>query len=306
MRAAWTAWVSVGALALLSCGGRAIELQTQRDSQISGMGGGLSDPLDAGGTVTVTVAPEAAAPRLCRGIRDDAMLDFTKLGDWPQAPFEVVWYRLTKFLTGGSAPFAGRPPNEIDRATWLRTQAAGMLDQDWVGQVPVEGFVDFLSQWTRTPEVDGTLKSWALRMSMPGADLATLFTGETADPRRRGILTERQLLAARPGIVGRGVWMLGALFCSQAAPPPPFGHDSFALPEMTTRRRALESSTAQTLCIECHRYSDELGFSLEHFDESGTFRDTDNGQDVDSSGVVDLICAQQLSGCTGGEFQEHR
>ena len=73
MRAAWTAWVSVGALALLSCGGRAIELQTQRDAQISAMGGGLSDPLDAGGTVMM--APEAAAPRLCKGTRDGATLD---------------------------------------------------------------------------------------------------------------------------------------------------------------------------------------------------------------------------------------
>ena len=163
-----------------------------------------------------------------------------------------------------------------------------MLDQNRVGQVPVVGFVDFLSRWTQTPEFDGTLKSWALRMSMPGADLATLFTGETADPRRRGILTERQLLAARPSIVSRGVWMLGAVFCSQAAPPPPYGHDSFALPQTTTRRRALESATAQTLCINCHRYADELGFSLEHFDESGTFRDTDNGQDVDSSGSINL------------------
>ena len=286
MRAAWTAWVSIGALALLSCGGRAIELQTKPDAQIGGMGGGLSDSLDAGGTVMT--APEATAPRLCKRARDGAVLDFSKLGDWPEAPFEVVWYRLTKFLTGGNTPFAGRPPDGIDHATWLRTQAASMLDQNLAGHVPVAGFVDFLSEWTRTAELDGTLSGWAQRMSMPGADLATLLTGETADPRRRGILTERQLLAARPGIVGRGVWMMGALFCSQVAPPPPTDHDPFALPATTTRRRALESSETKMVCVACHHDADQLGFSLEHFDESGTFRDTDNGQDVDSSGSIDL------------------
>lgn len=51
-----------------------------------------------------------------------------------------------------------------------------------------------------------------------------------------------------------------------------------------TRRDQHEQFMTQPACAACHRLIDPLGYSLEHFDVAGDYRDLDNGIEVDASG----------------------
>jgi hypothetical protein len=53
-----------------------------------------------------------------------------------------------------------------------------------------------------------------------------------------------------------------------------------------TRREQLASAVTPPSCQACHLVFDPPGFSLEHFDEVGNYRDLDNGQPVDSAGTT--------------------
>ena len=39
-------------------------------------------------------------------------------------------------------------------------------------------------------------------------------------------------------------------------------------------------------CVQCHSLMDPIGFSFEHFDTTGRWRDSDAGKPVDASGMV--------------------
>jgi hypothetical protein len=89
-------------------------------------------------------------------------------------------------------------------------------------------------------------------------------------------------------------------------PPPeaftPLAEDLH--PKLTTRERVALQTKPQA-CASCHGMINPLGFTLEHFDAVGRYREKDNGQPIDASGVylttageaVKLDGARQL-----GEF----
>ena len=101
-----------------------------------------------------------------------------------------------------------------------------------------------------------------------------------ADSRRGGVLTHASVLtvtsngtATSP--VVRGVWVLENILGKQVNPPPddiePIEPD---VRGATTIRQQLAKHQAQATCAVCHRQIDPLGFSLEHFDPVGLFRET--------------------------------
>jgi hypothetical protein len=51
-------------------------------------------------------------------------------------------------------------------------------------------------------------------------------------------------------------------------------------------RKALEEHRANIACAACHSRLDPLGFALENFDAVGTYRKTEDGAEVDSSGAL--------------------
>jgi len=55
------------------------------------------------------------------------------------------------------------------------------------------------------------------------------------------------------------------------------------MPNMTSREEYL-ATLGDPACAGCHANIDPLGFSLEHFDAAGMYRDVDDGLPVDSSG----------------------
>jgi hypothetical protein len=56
-------------------------------------------------------------------------------------------------------------------------------------------------------------------------------------------------------------------------------------PTLTTRERFRAHSDDKN-CAVCHRLLDPIGFTFEHYDPIGRWRDTDNGRLVDTSGEI--------------------
>ena len=98
--------------------------------------------------------------------------------------------------------------------------------------------------------------------------------------------------------VVRGVWILRNLM-GEAPPPPPPGVAELE-PDTrgaTTVRQQLAKHRSNANCASCHQRIDPLGFSLEHFDPTGRWRQRyDRRRLIDTSGTLEN--GQQLNGST--------
>jgi hypothetical protein len=115
----------------------------------------------------------------------------------------------------------------------------------------------------------------------------------TLDPKQRaGLFTQLSFLTMHGDSEGsfptrRGAEILRRVFCQDIEIPvnivvpdvkPP-------APGVTTRQRFTEHS--QNPCATCHVLIDPIGFAFEAYDGIGRYRTTDNGQPVDSSGILE-------------------
>lgn len=138
-------------------------------------------------------------------------------------------------------------------------------------------------------------------MSFPGAlELGLLKDTESLTPdgdgmrldptKRAGLLTQPAFLVAhshsnQSSPVLRGRAIRERLFCQPLADPPP---DVVATaPELdtqlTTRERVALHKEVGSSCYGCHHLIDGPGFSLEHFDALGRYRELENGLPIDAS-----------------------
>ncbi len=85
--------------------------------------------------------------------------------------------------------------------------------------------------------------------------------------------------------------MLQSILCS---PPPPRPASVPAAPSPTdpsvqglTTRQRFQQHVSNSFCASCHDRIDGIGFGFEEFDAVGAHRDTENGQPVDTSGVIE-------------------
>jgi hypothetical protein len=152
-------------------------------------------------------------------------------------------------------------------------------------------------------EGDGTLASlFTSNKTQVNATLALVYgvaaptdgswKSVTLDPSQRaGILTLPAFLASHahvvePSPVLRGVFVLDRILCAPSPPPPP--GITTNLPANTTdihtNRDRNNAHVTNPACAGCHARIDGIGFSFESFDSLGTFRTTDNGYPVDSTG----------------------
>jgi hypothetical protein len=119
---------------------------------------------------------------------------------------------------------------------------------------------------------------------------------ELDSSRAAGIFTQPAFLGAtpqaRPSPVMRGLYVLRNLLCVE--PPSPGAFD-VVLPEPpagSTQRQQLEAITAPSPCFECHEVMNAVGFAFEHYDAVGRWRDEDNGEPIDASGVLTVTDAK--------------
>jgi Protein of unknown function (DUF1588)/Protein of unknown function (DUF1585)/Protein of unknown function (DUF1592) len=114
------------------------------------------------------------------------------------------------------------------------------------------------------------------------------------DRNRGGIVGMGSILTAtslpiRTSPVLRGKWLLEEML-GETIPPPPANAGDLPEPSkettsMTLRQR-FEMHRKSPQCASCHNRIDPLGYGLENFDAIGRWRDKDNGQPVDSAGVL--------------------
>ena len=108
--------------------------------------------------------------------------------------------------------------------------------------------------------------------------------------QRAGVLTHPYILSAfaytkESSPIHRGVFIARGVFGVVLRPPPqavaPVPAD--LQPALTTRER-VTLQTKPTNCMNCHGVINPVGFTLEHFDAVGRYREKENGKPIDSSG----------------------
>ncbi|MBK1833313.1 DUF1592 domain-containing protein [Roseibacillus ishigakijimensis] len=105
---------------------------------------------------------------------------------------------------------------------------------------------------------------------------------------RAGIFTHPYLLAAfsyrhQTSPIHRGVYLSRNVLGRFLKPPPEaieFKDADFD-PTLTMREKVTEL-TKEASCMSCHEIINPVGFSLEHFDAVGRYRQLDNGRPIDS------------------------
>lgn len=112
-----------------------------------------------------------------------------------------------------------------------------------------------------------------------------------ADANRGGILGMPAILATtsfpnRTSAVKRGVWVLEQVLGEKVPPAPPNvpaleKQDQKKVANLTLRQRT-ELHRTNSVCANCHKILDPIGFGLENFDAIGRWRDKD-----DSGGLID-------------------
>jgi hypothetical protein len=113
----------------------------------------------------------------------------------------------------------------------------------------------------------------------------SLMSGE-----RAGLLTHPYLMAvfaytATSSPIHRGVFLSRSVLGRSLMPPP----EAFTPlpaelhPKLTTRER-IDLQTRAQACQSCHGMINPLGFTLEHFDAIGRFRDKEKERPVDATG----------------------
>lgn len=97
----------------------------------------------------------------------------------------------------------------------------------------------------------------------------------------------------RTSPVLRGAWVLTTLMGTPVPAPPPNVPDLESARSSQKKagalslREKLEIHRADATCASCHNVIDPIGFSLEHFDRIGRWRDVDEkGKPINASGVT--------------------
>ncbi len=107
--------------------------------------------------------------------------------------------------------------------------------------------------------------------------------------KRAGVLTHPYLLSAlayhnNTSPIHRGVFVTrNVLGRSLRAPPVAIAFENDEFPADLTMRQKVAHLTQDASCLSCHTIINPLGFSLEHFDAIGRWRESESGREIDAS-----------------------
>jgi hypothetical protein len=119
--------------------------------------------------------------------------------------------------------------------------------------------------------------------------------------QRAGVLTHPYLMAAfaytaESSPIHRGVFMArGVLGLSLRPPPEAVTPLPASLHPMLTTRERVGLQTKSSACMTCHGVINPLGFTMEHFDAVGRFRDKENGKPIDATGTYQTRAGKILT-----------
>jgi hypothetical protein len=126
-----------------------------------------------------------------------------------------------------------------------------------------------------------------------GSQFRRVELGDEFDVRR-GLLGKGALLtitseAARTSPVKRGKWFLETFLDVSPPDPPPGVETDLSQKEgeaPKSLRARLEQHHTNPTCSTCHKMFEPMGFAMENFDAVGKWRTKDEGNEIDSFGVV--------------------
>jgi len=118
-----------------------------------------------------------------------------------------------------------------------------------------------------------------------------------SDSHRVGLLTQVSFLSlhAHPGRSSptlRGQALREVLLCQHVPEPPPgvdFSIVNSPSSSYPTQRDRVNAHLENASCAGCHKIMDPIGLALENFDGDGSFRSTENGVAIDTSGDLDGV-----------------
>lgn len=117
------------------------------------------------------------------------------------------------------------------------------------------------------------------------------LTVQLPPERHAGILSKAGLLTVlssetSSSPVLRGKWVMAALLCEKPPPAPPLAMQRVEqIDRSLPKREQLAQHRVDPTCSSCHYVMDEIGFSMEHFDGIGRWREVDEaGHTVDTNG----------------------
>jgi Protein of unknown function (DUF1592)/Protein of unknown function (DUF1588)/Protein of unknown function (DUF1585)/Protein of unknown function (DUF1595)/Protein of unknown function (DUF1587) len=136
-------------------------------------------------------------------------------------------------------------------------------------------------------------KIYGLEKNITGTQMRRI---QITDANRGGILGMPGILAMtsfpdRTSAVKRGAWVLEQVLGEHIPPPPPNvpaleKQDKKKVANMTLRQRT-ELHRTNSVCANCHKVMDPIGFGLENFDAIGRWRDKDDsGAPIDAGGEL--------------------
>jgi hypothetical protein len=123
------------------------------------------------------------------------------------------------------------------------------------------------------------------------------------DDPRRGIVGKGSVLlvtsaANRTSPVQRGQFILENILGAKAPNPPPGVEVNLDKPadatEVKTLRQRMELHRQNPICSSCHSIMDPIGFTLENFDLTGKWRDTDSKAPIDNT--AQMVDGTKLDG----------
>lgn len=136
----------------------------------------------------------------------------------------------------------------------------------------------------------------ARHYGIPGVYGSHFRKVELPEETRRGLLGQAAILTVtsygnRTSPVLRGKWVLENLLGTPPPPPPPdvvatLKDENTSEGRPLSLREQMEKHRANPACSSCHKLMDPIGFALENFDAIGRWRNADNGNPIDVSGVL--------------------
>jgi hypothetical protein len=229
---------------------------------------------------------------------DDALLDAAAAGELDTADGVAATARALAYDDAGAA----RPAL---RATFLAftDQWLGLSALDNVGKSP-EMFPGFTAdvRAAMRAEADGYVDSVVFEQSGGVSALLTApmntsdptlvaYYGPRPDGWGVGLLAEGALLTINAGNewtspTQRGKLIRERLLCNDMPPPPPVVGDIPAPTGAETTRQRYEEHTQLEACAGCHVAMDPMGFTFEHLDATGRYRETEGAFPIDDTGAI--------------------
>lgn len=114
---------------------------------------------------------------------------------------------------------------------------------------------------------------WGVGLLAQGSLLTINAGNEHTSPTQRGLLVRERLL------------------CTEMPPPPPVVADIPPPTGNETTRERYEAHFGHEACAGCHLQMDPIGFTFEHLDAAGRYRETEGPFAIDDSGAIHGVAA---------------